>query len=209
MRVRHLTDHELQGLLDRRTLSDDSRVPVTVYHKDLEAQEHLDNCSDCQAEMELYRTLFGELEQAPPPELSRGFARKVTFSLPPFRAQRTRTRLKLAFSYGILLLGALVWSLWQINWGGLIGETVRLSLPVWQMIDSGLAVLTASIPWVLADMIVLLPSKTGLLRSIGDAFVSGNASVHLIVFATLLLVMVNTIDRLVLGGLLRRVARDR
>jgi predicted anti-sigma-YlaC factor YlaD len=210
MRVRHLTDHEFQGLLDRRVVivADDS-VPGMVYRKDLDAQEHLDNCPACRGEMALYRALYGDLERVAVPSLSRNFARKVTFSLPPFKARRTRTRLQLGAAYGCLALIGMVWWLSRIDWMALAAKLVGIALPVYQGVHSALGTVTVWFPSLLASLLTLIPKEPSIFKTISTAFYSGAGSVHFVILATLVLAMIASLDRILLTEMVQRMPGDR
>lgn len=86
MRISHLQDHEIQAYLDR------CRIPVS--DEDVEVKEHLENCVRCREEVHTYELLYGELAEEPTVSLPRNFAKKVTLSLPPLAAARTRARVR-------------------------------------------------------------------------------------------------------------------
>ena len=210
MRVRHLTDHEFQGLLDRRAvIITDDAVPGMVYRKDLDAQEHLDNCPACRSEMALYRTLYGDLERVELPSLSRNFARRVTFSLPPFKARRTRTRLQLGAAYGCLALIGMVWWLSKIDWMAVVAKLLGIALPVYHGVQSALSTITLWFPSLLANVLVLIPREPAIFKIIGMAFYSGAGSVHFVLLATLVLAMIASLDRLFLREMVYRMPGDR
>jgi len=111
MRISHLQDNDIQAYLDRRRVSGSDLVMGD------EAHEHLQRCVRCREELSLYEQLYGELSEAPEIKLPGNFAKKVTLSLPPLAAARTRARIKawlsgLAAALTVLaVLAALNWSL--------------------------------------------------------------------------------------------------
>jgi hypothetical protein len=194
MRVRHLTDIEIQALLDRRIISAPDSVGVELYRKDLDSQEHLDNCTSCRAELEFYRELYGELEKSATVSLPRNFARKVTFSLPPFRARRTKARLQLAGIWGASLLLSLAWLVGQMN----------LALPITRLIWSveslgreiGLIkdVLIAMIPSPEIALTSFMARLTDVVASVQRAFSGDIATISLVMFAGLVVLMIVWVD---------------
>jgi hypothetical protein len=187
MRVRHLTDIEIQALLDRRIISAPDSVGVELYRKDLDSQEHLDNCTSCRAELEFYRELYGELEKSATVSLPRNFARKVTFSLPPFRLQ-------LAGIWGASLLLSLAWLVGQMN----------LALPITRLIWSveslgreiGLIkdVLIAMIPSPEIALTSFMARLTDVVASVQRAFSGDIATISLVMFAGLVVLMIVWVD---------------
>lgn len=196
MRVRHLNDIEIQGLLDRRASALESDIPGERYLKDLEAQEHLDNCPTCLAEVAMYRKLFGELGEADDCDLPRNFASKVTFSLPPFRAKRTRARLQLGAIWSGVALISLAWFLSKLNWTGIIGK-----LSVFAVMQ--LAPLKASLSSMIGDW--TLPSLdlarfwspvTEFAESFQNALATDGSAVSFVVLAACVLTLIASLDRL-------------
>jgi len=93
MRVSHLTDIEIQEYLDQ------GRGVGTGLARSGEVAEHIQSCPKCRGELNTYRRLIGDLYQAPEiVELPRNFAKKVTLSLPPLAAARTRSRVQAALT---------------------------------------------------------------------------------------------------------------
>ncbi len=204
MRVRHLTDFEIQGLLDRRGSAPMADVPGPVYLKDLEAQEHLDNCPICRSEVDQYRELYGTLEQANVCFLPRNFARKVTFSLPPFKAQRTRVRLQTAAAWGLAGLVSLIWYLGHLNWSSLLAEVSLFVVPQYLALKMSLM---ASISLLSLPQIVwpsLWPPAVAFLASVWEVFVSEGGATNLIALAATVLVLIGSLDRLFLASVLRQ-----
>lgn len=66
MEHKHLTDEEIQDLLDKH----DSK-------QDIERKHHLKNCQICQESLKQYRTLYVELERAPGFTLPKNFEKSV------------------------------------------------------------------------------------------------------------------------------------
>lgn len=196
MRVRHLNDIEIQALLDRRTLEHPGCVPGERYRKDLDSQEHLDNCVSCREELELYRELYAELGRPTTVSLPRNFARKVTFSLPPFRARRTRARLQLASAWGASLLISLFWLLGQISLviplsrlAVFMSDSLREAGLVKSLIFAFLPSPDLAVAWTLAR-------ATELAVTIQRAFSSDLVTVNLVIFAGVVVVMIIWLDGL-------------
>ncbi len=107
MRINHLADSEIQAYLDRRRVSGSD---LTVGD---EVHEHIDGCARCREELNVYEHLFSEIAVEPEISLPRNFAKKVTLSLPPLAAARTRARIHalltgLASAAAVILLLALM-----------------------------------------------------------------------------------------------------
>ncbi len=201
MRVRHLTDFEIQGMLDRRHIATTDDVPGQVYLKDLDAQEHLDRCPVCQAELALYRELYGELETTEEFSLPKNFARDVTFSLPPFRQQRTRARMQIAAAWGMALLISLFWLVGRVDWFGLVTKGVVFVAP---KIAAGQLWLGATVGDISLSGFELpqfeLPNLWGALVAASEvaqkAFFSESASVTFMILAGVALVLIGSLDKL-------------
>jgi hypothetical protein len=202
MRVRHLNDFELQGLLDRRGSATPPAVPGIQYVKDLEAQEHLDNCAVCRAEMELYRELFGQLQTTEPNFLPRNFARKVTFSLPPFRAWRTRARLQFAALWGAALITTLLWLMLRIDWSKLVGELLLIAVPKINQVAVWLSSVWELIPVPEFNFAALAAPFMLIYRSVGQAFTLDFGPTHLVILAIAAVFMIDYLDRVFLSSLL-------
>ena len=204
MRVRHLNDFEIQGLLDRRDRAQGEKVPGEIYLQDLEAQEHLDNCPTCLAEVALYRGLYSELGGSDQTYLPKNFARKVTFLLPPFRAQRTRMRLQLAAVWVLALLVSLTWFLSRLDWQGLIGESALVVLPKYVAVKTWLMATVGSISMPEFDPAGLWPPMADLLESLQTALLTDGTPANLIILAGIALLLVGSLDQLYSTSLQRR-----
>jgi len=204
MRLRHLTDIEIQALLDRRTVLEPPEVPGAIYLKDLDSQEHLDHCPACQAELETYRELYAGLGRSRVSYLPRNFATKVTFSLPPFRAQRTRARLQLATIWATSLLAGMAWLLGRVDWSILAARAITATLGWWCHTKATVAVFWALIPRPDLDLARLLTPVHGLSDSITRALGSEAGPAPIVLVAGLVLLMAAWLDRIYLGSLLRR-----
>ena len=201
MRVRHLTDIEMQGLLDRRDIAVPSQVPGALYLKDMDSQEHVDNCEICRTELELYRQLYGELGQAPEVKLPRNFATRVTFSLPPFKAQRTRTRLQLAAIWGASLLVSLFWMITQLDIAGLLARTLLAGLDWYRDLNVTLFAMSGLLPHLESSLLHYFTPLLGVWDSVIGAFTTDVGKVNLVVVAGAVLLMVAWIDHLFLSSL--------
>jgi len=201
MRVRHLTDIEMQGLLDRRDVAVPSEVPGALYLKDMDSQEHVDNCPSCRAGLELYRQLYGELGQQAEVRLPRNFATRVTFSLPPFKAQRTRARLQLGAIWGVSLLVSLFWIISQLDFASLMARTIVYSQ---QLVGQTTVVLSALLSTWSHPEVQLLTYLTPLL-GVWDSVVGALSTklnhYNLMVLAGTVLAMIACVDRLFLSSL--------
>jgi anti-sigma factor RsiW len=204
MRLRHLTDIEIQALLDRRTVLEPAEVPGPIYLKDLDSQEHLDHCPACKAELEMYRELYSGLGRAEVAYLPRNFATKVTFSLPPFRAQRTRARLQVASVWAASLLASLVWLLGRVDWSILAARAVTSGFGWWSQTKAMVMVFWAMIPHPDFDLTRLLTQAHGISDSITRALATDGSPAPVVLVAGLVLLLAAWLDRLYLGSLLRR-----
>ena len=203
MRVRHLTDIELQGLLDRRDIAVPTQVPGSLYLKDMDSQEHVDNCPDCRAELELYRQLYCELGQPVEIKLPKNFATRVTFSLPPFKAQRTRARLQMAAIWGTSLLISLFWIIAQLDVASLVARSMVTGYEWYRELTVALFALGGLVPRFEIGVLHYLTPVIGVWNSVVGAFNTDVSKVNLAIVAGSILLMVSWIDRLFLSSLRR------
>jgi hypothetical protein len=201
MRVRHLTDIEMQGLLDRRTIAAPSHVPGALYLKDLDSQEHVDNCPVCSAELSLYRHLYSELGQQPEVRLPRNFATRVTFSLPPFKAQRTRARLQLAAIWGVSVLVSLFWIVGQLDFASLVARGMVYGHELYSQLTLGFFFLGGLLPHFEINALQYLTPLQGVWDSVVGAFSADVSHVNLVIVAGVVLLIVAWIDQLFLSSL--------
>jgi hypothetical protein len=204
MRVRHLNDFEIQGLLDRRAAAPESDVPGERYLKDLEAQEHLDNCPTCLGEIAMYRRLFGELAETDETCLPKNFASKVTFSLPPFRARRTRARLQLAAAWSGAALVTLVWFLGKLNWAGIIGKTSLYGILKLTALKTWLTSVTGGLSLPSLDFARFCKPVTDFIESFEQGLATDGSAVSFVVLAACVLTLIASLDRLYLRSSRRR-----
>lgn len=203
MRVRHLTDIEMQGLLDRRDVVVPSQVPGALYLKDLDSQEHIDNCPVCSAELSLYRQLYGELEEQPQVKLPRNFATRVTFSLPPFKAQRTHARLQLAAIWGVSLLVSLFWIVAQIDLASLVARVLTSGYELYSQVTLVLFALGGLTPHVEINALQCLTPLLCVWDSVVGAFSTNVSQVNIVIIAGTVLLIVAWVDHLFLSSLRR------
>jgi len=201
MRLRHLNDFEIQGMLDRRSSAPASNVPGETYLKDLEAQEHLDSCPECLGEVELYRELFCDLSEPTVNFLPRNFARKVTFCLPPFKALRTRARLQLAAAWGSALLLALLWFLSKLDWQGLFAKAGLVLVPRYVAVENWITSTISSFSLPEFSWPELWPPLAALLESFQGAFLTEGGPANLIILAAIALLLVASLDRLYVNSM--------
>lgn len=200
MRVRHLNDFEIQGLLDRRASAPKYDVPGERYLKDLEAQEHLDNCPSCLSEVAMYRRLFGELDQSDDCGLPKNFASKVTFSLPPFRAHRTRARVQLAGAWGGVALVALTWFLTKLNWSGIVGKVSLYGVLKLTTLKIWLTALTGGWSLPSLDLARFWKPVTDFIESFEQGLATDGSAVSFVVLVACVLMLVASLDRLYLSS---------
>lgn len=197
MRLRHLNEIEIQALLDRRAMVTAADVSCEVYRKDLDSQEHLDNCPICRSEMETYRGLYQDLGRCRVPQLPRSFARRVTFSLPPFRAKRTRMRLQIAAIWGASLLISMFWLLAQINMGLVVARSVAIVSNLQHETEAIMSLLVAAVlPFFDPASIWFLGQLSGVAGAIERALTAQVGPANMIVVAGLVLLMIATVDKL-------------
>jgi hypothetical protein len=201
MRVRHLTDIEMQGLLDRRDVVVPSQVPGALYLKDMDSQEHLDNCPVCSAELSLYRQLYGELEEQAEVKLPRNFATRVTFSLPPFKAQRTRARLQVAAIWGMSLLVSLFWIVGQLDFASLIARGMVYGHELYGQMSLALFALGGLLPHFEIGALQYLTPLLGVWDSVVEAFSTDSNHPNLVVLAGTVLAIIAWLDHLFLSSL--------
>lgn len=201
MRVRHLTDIEMQGLLDRRDVVVPSQVPGALYLKDMDSQEHVDNCPVCSAELSLYRQLYGELELQVGVKLPRNFATRVTFSLPPFKAQRTRSRLQLVAIWGTSLLVSLFWMVAQLDFASLVVRVLTSGHELHSQLALVLFALGGLLPHFEISALQYLSPLLGVWDSVVGAFTTDSDHLNLVVLAGTVLAMIAWIDHCFLSSL--------
>jgi len=204
MRVRHLNDFEIQGLLDRRAAAPSSDVPGERYLKDLEAQEHLDNCPTCLDEVAMYRRLFGELDEYDECHLPKNFASKVTFSLPPFRARRTRARLRMAGIWAVAALVSLVWFLSKLDWNGIVGKLSLYGVLKLTTLKTWLTTVTGGWSLPSFDLARFWKPVTDFTESIEQALATDGSAVSFVVLAGCVLMLIASLDRLYLTSTRRQ-----
>jgi hypothetical protein len=201
MRVRHLTDFEIQGMMDRRHIATTDDVPGQVYLKDLDSQEHLDRCPACQAEVNLYRELYVDLGTVEEVSLPKNFARDVTFSLPPFTALRTRSRLQMAAAWGMALLVSLFWFAGRIDWAGLLTKGVVFLAPKVAAVQLWVNATVGDISLPAFELPKFeVPNLWAALVTASEvaqqAFFSESASVNFMILAAVALVLIGSLDKL-------------
>ena len=201
MRVRHLTDIEMQGLLDRRDVVVPSQVSGALYLKDMDSQEHVDNCPGCSAELNLYRQLYGELEQQAEVKLPRNFATRVTFSLPPFKAQRTRARLQLAAIWGTSLLVSMFWMVTQLDIASLVARMLTSGYELSSQMTLVLFALGGLLPHFEISALQHLTPLMGVWDSVVGAFSTDVNQTNLVIVAGAVLLIVAWVDHLFLSSL--------
>jgi hypothetical protein len=193
----------MQGLLDRRDVVVPSQVPGALYLKDLDSQEHIDNCPVCSAELSLYRQLYGELEEQPQVKLPRNFATRVTFSLPPFKAQRTRARLQLAAIWGVSLLVSLFWIVAQIDFASLVARVLTSGYELFSQFALVLFALGGLMPHIEINALQYLTPLLGVWDSVVGAFSTDVGHVNVVIIAGTVLLIVAWVDHLFLSTLRR------
>ncbi len=125
MRVRHLTDEEIQLFLDVDRTDDRTTEETETF-------EHLDSCMLCQEQRSQYARLYGEAGEIPSIMLPEDFARKVTIALPPHAAIRPEATPSTASRARARILSFFAWCLiWSlpafglfliVDWSTLIGS---------------------------------------------------------------------------------------
>jgi hypothetical protein len=201
MRVRHLSDIEIQALLDRRNRAPGSSVSGEIYLKDLEAQEHLDSCPYCLGEIALYRELFSDLGGEDDSYLPRSFARKVTFSLPPFKAQRTRLRLQIAGAWAAALLASLLWYLAKLDWNNLTVKVASFLMPKLGIAKAWVSAAWGAVSLPEISLAFLWTPLGSMLGRIENAFLTEASDVSMLVWSIIALALIGSLDRLYLGSL--------
>ena len=186
MRVSHLTDHEIQEYLDRSN---------AYRGQPDEVAEHIQNCSRCREELNLYRQLVGELVEAPEVvKLPRNFAKKVTLSLPPLAAARTRTRVQAALTgVAMVLTTILVLAVMNLK---LVMSAASVSLTTGYV---------TAVTW-LESVLSLVPSlDLSSLQSMADLFtfqvvkqylIAMNEPVNLFLVAAVTIILITSLEGL-------------
>ncbi len=206
MRVKHLTDEEIQVFLDV-----DRGDDLTL--EESEIFEHLDSCILCRERRNEYVMLCGEAEQAPSIALPDDFARKVTIALPPHAAIRPEATPSTAGKARARILSFFAWCLiWSlpafglyliVDWSKLIGSAVykvvtgflSFKAGLWaaisgfdplQLASSASAWLWAKLPESPIDWTAL---KSQIIESIGEPGLAG-----LLTCAVLAILIVSSIQ---------------
>ena len=186
MRISHLQDSEIQAYLDRH------RIPG--FDQDAEVQEHLERCIRCREEVHTYELLYGELVEEPTLALPRNFAKKVTLSLPPLAAARTRARARawlagLAATLTVLVVLAALNMKVLMTSASISLTTGYVTALMWfDAIVSHIPVPDFSSLEALADLTVL--------RVIEGYFMSDNGTFSLFGLAVLLILMIVSLEGL-------------
>gem|GEM_PF-1562660 len=196
MRVTHLTDDELQLYLDRWKPGERRAEREAPSIADLEALQHIDHCSRCQGELALYRQLYRELAEPADLRLPRSFARRITWSLPPFAAMRTRARLRTGLSTGFVALLVMAWIFSRVEWIILAARSLAAIGTKLAIVKFWATVLWDHIP----PGVVVLPDLSAwwlkLYASVEQAFVIDSRLVQFAILALLAAALVGSADRL-------------
>jgi len=197
MRLIHLTDDEIQVYLDRWTPRRAGKlVRQEMASADQETLEHLDRCPRCAAELHSYRELYGRLVQSPEVRLPRGFARRVTWLLPPFAAMRTRLRLRALLSAASAAGLALIWLLCRLDWAALVSQMLAAADSIHGLAGVAAASAAAFLPQPAIDFPDFAALGAQLLRTIQRVFLAGSGLARLALMAFLALGLVGGVDRL-------------
>ncbi|MBU0982340.1 MAG: hypothetical protein KKA42_00605 [candidate division Zixibacteria bacterium] len=193
MRLAHLTDIEIQEYCDS---SNRSREARTV---DWEITEHLNMCQACREQVDLYETLFSDITREPELTLPRNFAKKVTLSLPPFAAARSRNRRRLALVSAIsTFVLTLTWLVLLLDIRGALASAVGTVAPTAVAVKSWMATMIPLIPWPSINVPRLELDWT-IFRSVTDAFIADPFPALFVACAAVVLLLVGSLDNLVIS----------
>jgi len=120
MRIKHLTDEELQTYLSGDLACEPEKI-----------EAHLEICDDCRNALEEYRFIFGAIETEPVRELSPDFAARVADKVWAAEVEPDRARATLWTVLSVVSAAAIVvmflmngWSLWPA--GGAVSGTAMM-----------------------------------------------------------------------------------
>jgi len=195
VRVTHLTDEELQVYLDRWRPRNKHTVREAPSIEDVETYQHIEHCPRCQADLALYRQLYRELEVPSQARLPRGFARKTTWSLPPFAAMRTRARLQAGLTTGAIALLVMIWVFSRIEWVVLVARGLTAVSLKLHVVTFWASLLWQQLPLPSAPP-QLHASWNNLQGALERAFTADPGLLHFTLMALLAAVLVGYADRL-------------
>lgn len=198
MRVAHLTDDELQVYLDRWQPRNGKPKREALNLDDIETLQHIERCPRCQEELALYRQLYHDLAEPSETQLPRSFARKATWSLPPFAAMRTRTRLKAGLSTGLVAVLVLAWLATRVDWAIFVSRCL-----MWADTQLGALRFWTGLLWdQLPPLGVAFPNFSAwwlkLYAAVEQAFTLEAGMIHFIIIAIAVALLVGSSDRLLM-----------
>ncbi len=162
MRLKHITDDEIQDYLDGNISSEMKSI-----------EGHLEVCDACQANLERYRLLYGELKNEEDIRLSPYFSEAVMSRLPASSAKKTR------YNYlNILMI--------------VLGIVLSIAVTV-QYFD--VESLLSALPGKSSFNIEIAPFDFSEAKDMVSRLGSG---LNLLLFAAAVIILVAVIDRLVL-----------
>ena len=112
MRLRHMTDREIQEYLE----SFRGHGRVAVENLDSDVREHLEHCSHCRSELREYAHLFSDLACQPQPSLPNAFAYRLLSMLPKHRLVPPVVVVPVTLGWVYCCLVAVVWWIRALNW---------------------------------------------------------------------------------------------
>ena len=112
MRLRHMTDREIQEYLE----SFRGQGRVAVESLDSDVREHLENCNHCRSKLREYAHLFSDLACQPQPSLPNAFAYRLLSLLPKHRLVPPVVVVPVTLGWVYCCLVAVAWWISALNW---------------------------------------------------------------------------------------------
>jgi len=134
-------------------------------------------------------------------KLPRNFATRVTFSLPPFKAQRTRARLQLAAIWGTSLLVSMFWMVTQLDIASLVARMLTSGYELSSQMTLVLFALGGLLPHFEISALQHLTPLMGVWDSVVGAFSTDVNQTNLVIVAGAVLLIVAWVDHLFLSSL--------
>ena len=150
---KHLTDEEIQNILDRNASSEN-----------LILRNHLKKCKICQNKLEEYQLLYSGLKKDPGFELSRNFEKSIISRLETEEASHSLFSLKESILIAVGILITIGITLYLVDLKFIVEIITRITLPKMEIQNTFLS--------PIKDFISNLNIKFGLLASAGLALLA-------------------------------------
>jgi len=193
MRVKHLSESEIQRLLDResRELSLDHNTAL---------REHVDNCSVCRSAAENYSLLYDELALQPQVRLSAGFAQRVVAALPSPQLIRLPSMVEALSGLSVVLVASLIWLLSRIPWQGFATWSARSVITTYTVVEGWSYALIALVPIPEIRLpSIPIPDWTvdlSVFQRMTESLASNSGTANFLIFAAVVILLIGSVDRL-------------